>query len=205
MADTKVRRAVDGTKLLLLAAVVAIVVIVIAMSNPTRRVGPAGDQALPKTAAQACQAPATAEKGSSTLTFTWQMAAEADRPEGSVLLFVSGTNTLLCQVGRTQDGRFGAVSTALGGHPGDIRVALTLDGGAQTPGGLPNILTGRVPFGATAVRIVFGDGSASSAVVGGGIYLAWLEVPGVPVRIEVLDAGGRVLQQLADPNGLAPS
>jgi len=205
MVDTLLRRVVDGTRLLLLAAVVAIAVIVIAMSNPIRQVGPAEGETAPETAAQACQAPANAEKGGSTLTFSWQMAAEVDRPEGSALLFVSGTNTLLCQVRRTADGRVGTVVSSIGGHPEDTRAALTIDGGAEAPGGGFNILDGRVPAGTVAVRLTFGDGSRSAAAVGAGNYLAWLETPGAPVQIEALDANGRLLQQLADPSGLGPS
>ena len=160
---------------------------------------------LASTPAEACRPPATAEKGGSTLTFGWQLAVETDRPDSSVLLFVSGTNTMLCQVGRMADGRIGAVSSGLGGHPGDTRVALTFDAGAGSSTDGPTILAGRVPAGTAAVSIVLGDGSAWAAVVRDGNYLAWLDAAATPVRIEARDANGRLLQQLAYPTDVAPS
>lgn len=157
---------------------------------------------FPSVPAQVCLPPASANKGGQTLTFDWQVAVETDRPQGSAILFVSGSDTLLCFVSRSNDGSPGGVITGLGGHAGDTRTGLTIDSGMGGPVQEPDILVGRVPKETAAVRLGMGDGSEESAALGGGYYLAWLGVPADPVRIDALDAGGHLLGRLADPNGL---
>jgi hypothetical protein len=88
---------------------------------------------FPSVPAQICQAPASADKGGQTLTFDWQVAVEADRPQGSAILFVSGPDTLLCFVSRFDGDWLGGVITGLGGHRADTRTGLTLDSGMGGP------------------------------------------------------------------------
>ena len=152
--------------------------------------------------AQVCLPPDSADKGGQTLTFGWQVAVETDRPQGSAILFVSGPDTLLCFVSRSDDGSPGGVITGLGGHRGDTRTGLTLDSGIGGPVQEPDILVGRIPTGTATVRLGMGDGSEETAALGSSYYLAWLSVPAVPVRIDALDASGHLLGRLADPNGL---
>ena len=146
--------------------------------------------------------PVSADKGGQTLTFDWQVAVETDRTQGSAILFVSGSDTLLCFVSRSDDGSPGGVITGLGGHAGDTRTGLTIDSGMGGPVQEPDILVGRIPTGTATVRLGMGDGSEESAALGNGYHLAWLSVPAVPVRIDALDASGHLLGRLADPNGL---
>jgi hypothetical protein len=152
--------------------------------------------------AQICEPPASADKGGQTLTVDWQVAVETDRPQGSAILFVSGPDTLLCFVSRSDDGSLGGISTGLGGHRGDTRTGLTLDSGMGGPTQALEILVGRIPTGTVAVRLGMGDGFEETAALGNGYYLAWLSVPAVPVRIDALDASGHLLARLADANGL---
>jgi hypothetical protein len=156
----------------------------------------------PRTAAEACHPPATADKGSGAVTFAWQIAVETDRPDGSVLLFSSGDNTLLCRVGRTQEGAYGPTVTAIGTHTGDEAAGITLDSGMGSPQGAASILVGRVPAGTASVRLGFVDGTEEAAVVGGGYWLGWPSVPANPISIEALDASGAVIDRLADPHGV---
>ncbi len=183
-------------------AVAALAVIAIALVGLVLRSAPAQGQLLSGNPAQACQPPATADKGGQTLAFDWRVAVETDRPEGSAILFVSGADTLLCHVARSTGGSLGVAVSAIGGHRGDTRSGLTLDSAMDTPAQQPYILVGRVPAGTETVRVGMGDNTEDAAAVGDGYYLAWLTVPAVPVRIEALDASGRVLRRLADPNGL---
>ena len=157
---------------------------------------------FPSVPPQVCQPPASADKGGQTLRFDWQVAVETDRPQGSAILFVSGADTLLCFVSRSEDDLLGGVSTGLGGHHGDTRTGLTLDSGMSGPAQEPDILVGRIPTGTATVRLSMGDGLEETAALGNRYYLAWLSVPADPVRIDSLDAGGLLLGRLADANGL---
>ena len=111
---------------------------------------------FPSVPAQVCLPPASADKGGQTLTFDWQVAVETDRPQGSAILFVSGPDTLLCFVSRSDDGSPGGVITGLGGHGGDTRTGLTLDTGMGGPVQEPDILVGRIPTGTAVVRLGLG-------------------------------------------------
>lgn len=183
-------------------AVAVIGVIAIALGSQALRPAPAQGVPFPSVPAQACQPPATADKGGQTLAFDWQVAAETDRPQGSAILFVSGPDTLLCFVARSADGHLGVVASGTGGHRGDIRSGLTLDSGIGTQAREIDIIVGRVPARTVTVRVSADDGSQDVAAVGNGYYLAWLAAPAVPVRIDALDASGQLLQRLADANGL---
>ena len=176
--------------------------IVLAVAHEALPAGPSDGLPFPSVPAQVCQPPAGADKGGQTLTFDWQVAVETDRPQGSAILLVSGPDTLLCFVSRSDDGSLGSVSTGLGGHRGDTRTGLTLDTGMRGPAPAPDILVGRVPTGTATVRLGMGDGSDESAALGNGYYLAWLTVPADPVRIDARDADGHLLGRLADANGL---
>lgn len=186
-----------------LPAFVAVVVGVIAIALVSQaRPAPAQGVPFPSVPADACHAPASADKGGQTLVFGWQVAAELDRPQGSAILFASGADTLLCVVSRLEDGRLGVTTTAIGGHRGDTRAGLTLDSGTFSSSGEPEILVGRVPTGTAMVRVSAGDGADEVAAVGNGYYLAWLAGPAMPVRIDALDTSGHLLQRLEDPKGI---
>jgi hypothetical protein len=186
-----------------LPAFIAVVVGVIAIALLSQaRPAPAQGVPFPSVPAEACQAPASADKGGQTLVFGWQVAVETDRPQGSAIVFVSGADTLLCFVSRSADGMLGVVSSGIGGHRGDTRSGLTLDSGLSTPTHERDILVGRVPTGTATVRVGAGDGSEDVAVVGNGYYLAWFTGSATPVRIDALDASGHLLQRLEDPNGI---
>ena len=187
--------------LVAVALVGVIALAALAIWQPWNPPGPAYFP-FPSVPAPACQPPASADKDGQTLTFDWQVAVETDRPRGSAVLFVSGPDTLLCFVSRSDDGSLGMVSTGLGGHRGDTRTGLTLDMGMGGPAQAPDILVGRIPTGTATVRVGIGDGSEETAALRNGYYLAWLSVPADPVRIDALDAGGHLLGRLADANGL---
>jgi hypothetical protein len=42
-------------------------------------------------------------------------------------------------------------------------------------------------------------------VLGGNLWLVWLERPGVPTGIEALDASGAVITAIVDPDGIQPT
>lgn len=183
-------------------AVAIVGLVAIALASEAFRPAPVQGVPFPSVPAQACHAPGSADKGGQTLAFSWQVAVETDRPQGSAILFVSGADTLLCFVSRSADGALGVVSSGIGGHRGDTRSGLTLDSGRSTPTHESDILVGRVPTGSTTVRVHAGDGAEVVAAVGNGYYLAWLTGPAMPVRIDALDASGHLLQRLEDPNGI---
>lgn len=158
--------------------------------------------AYPSTPAVACHVPATADKGGQVLTFDWHMVAETDRSTGSAILFVSGSDVLVCRVGRSDDGSLGTVSTSLSGGFAVDPARLTLDTGSEIKDGKLEIMTGRVPAGTTRVWVDVGDGTDQPAAVGNGYYLAWLTDPGTPVRIDAVDANAHLLQRLEDPDGI---
>jgi hypothetical protein len=158
----------------------------------------------PTSAIAACHAPPSAEKGGATLTFAWQLAAEEDRPEGSTLFFVSGTNDLLCQAFRSADGRFGNTSSGIGGLDPVSGSGLTYDTGTDSSTGETQIVVGRMPLKAVAVAITGADGVEQAATLGKGFYLAWLTTSQPVVSIVARDANGLELGRITDPAGLEP-
>jgi hypothetical protein len=67
-----------------LVAAVGVGVIAIAFAGQVLRPAPAqAGVSFPSVPAQACWPPASADKGGQTLAFDWQLAVEADRPQGS--------------------------------------------------------------------------------------------------------------------------
>lgn len=137
----------------------------------------------------------------------WQVAVETDRPDSAMLALVSGDSIATCQtwVSRTATAWFGATTTAVGKHPVSSPPALSYVTGGGTTAGEPSFLVGRVPPATVAVRLTFGDGTQQSAVLGSGLWLAWLQQPSEPTVIEALDASGAVVARLADANGLQPT
>ncbi len=137
----------------------------------------------------------------------WTMAVEADRPDSATLAFVSGDSIATCQtwaaVAATPS--FGGNTvTGIGKHPLASPPTLSyLTGGGG--GDKTSFLVGRVPPSASAVRLTLADGPQQSAVLGDGVWLAWLEQPSEATAIEALDPSGKVLSRLADPNGLQPA
>ncbi len=138
----------------------------------------------------------------------WQVAVEMDRAESSTLALVSGDSIATCQTTRTnaEPNDFGLSTTGIGLHPTSSPPALSyLTSGG--PGSQTSYLVGRVPPSAGVVRVTFADGSEQDAVLGGGLWLVWLEQPSdaAPTAIDALDARGTVISSLADANGMQPS
>jgi len=137
----------------------------------------------------------------------WQVAVEADRADSSTLALVSGDSIATCQTGKNAE-RTSFDNTAAGDglYPTSSSPALSYLTSAG-PGDKTSFFVGRVPPAASAVRVVFADGSEQKAVLGGGLWLAWLEQPAdaVPVAIEALDAAGTVISRLADTDGIEPA
>lgn len=137
----------------------------------------------------------------------WQVAVEMDRPDSSTLALVSGDSVATCQTwANAERTDFGNTVVGVGLHPAASPPALSY----LTGGGTSNqtsFLVGRVPPSASAVRIAFADGSEHDAVLGDGLWLAWLEQPAdaEPTTIEALDATGTVISRLADAGGIQPA
>ena len=158
--------------------------------------------AFPSPPALACHVPGADVKDGQGGSLDWRIAVETDRATGSVILFVSGSGVLTCQVWRSDDGSLGMVSTSASGGFSMSPPRLTLDTGSGVTDGKLEIVTGRVPAGTTAVWVDVGDGTDQPAAVGNGYYLAWLTDPGMPVRIDAVDANAHLLQRLEDPAGI---
>lgn len=144
----------------------------------------------------------------STLGGQWRVAVQIDRIDGSMLALVSGDSIATCRTSSdaTHAG-FGNTTTGVGLHPASSPAALSY----LTGGGTNNetsFLAGRTPTSARTVRVDFADGSEETAVLGGGVWLVWLEQPvdaeAAPVVIEALDDAGTVISRLADADGLEP-
>jgi len=137
----------------------------------------------------------------------WQVAVEMDRADSSTLALVRGDSIATCRTwsnaARTD---FGNTATGVGLHPASSSPALSYLTGGGT-GDRTSFLVGRVPPSASAVQVTFADRSENKAVLGGGLWLAWLEQPadGAPVAIEALDAAGTVVSRLADADGIQPA
>lgn len=135
----------------------------------------------------------------------WEVAVETDRSDASTLALVSGDAIAVCQTWRRRGGvGFDSTSTGTGLHPGTSPVALSyVTGGGM--GDQTSFLVGRVPASARTVDVTVADGSQQPAVIGGGLWLAWLEQPATPTVIEARDGSGAVVGRLADPAGLQPT
>jgi hypothetical protein len=137
----------------------------------------------------------------------WRVAVEIDRADSSTLALVSGDSVASCQTWKnTERTNFALTTTAVGLHPpGSPRSLSYLTGGGT--GNKTSFLAGRFPPSASAVRIGFADGSEHDAVLGGALWLAWLEQPAdaEPTTIDALDASGTVISRLADVDGIQPS
>lgn len=137
----------------------------------------------------------------------WQVAVEVDRADSSTLALVSGESIATCQTGKNAERTsFDNTATGVGLHPITSSPALSYLTRAG-PDDKTSFLVGRVPPGTSAVRVAFADGSEQRAVLGGGLWLAWLEQPAdaTPVAIEALDAAGTVISRLADADGIEPA
>jgi hypothetical protein len=137
----------------------------------------------------------------------WQVAVEVDRADSSTLALISGDSIATCQTGKNAERTsFDNTATGVGLHPTSSPPALSYLTSAG-PGDKTSFLVGRVPPTAIAVRVAFADGSEQNAVLGGGLWLAWLEQPAdaTPVAIEALDAAGTVISRLDDTDGIQPA
>lgn len=137
----------------------------------------------------------------------WQIAVEMDRDNSSTVALVSGDSIATCQAGKNAERTsFDSVSSGVGTYPITAPPGLSYLTSAG-PSGKTSFFVGRVPADASAIRVAFADGSEQDAVLGGGLWLAWLEQPAdvVPVAIEALDAAGKVISRLADTDGIQPS
>lgn len=136
----------------------------------------------------------------------WQVAVKLDRADSSTLALVSGDSIATCQTWRNAERTdFGNTATGVGLHPASSPPVLSYLTGGGT-GNQTSFLVGRVPPSASAVWVAFADGSEHEAVLGGGLWLAWLEQPAdaEPITIEALDATGTVISRLADAGGIQP-
>ena len=137
----------------------------------------------------------------------WQVAVEMDRADSSMLALVSGDSLATCQTWQNAERTdFGNTATGIGRHSTGSPPALSyLTSGG--PGTQTSFLAGRIPTSASAVRVTLADGSEHDAVLGDGLWLAWLEEPSdaEPITIEALDATGTVISRLADVDGIQPS
>jgi hypothetical protein len=135
----------------------------------------------------------------------WQVAVESDRPDASTLALVSGDSIAVCQTWQGAGGAgFGNTVTGTGKHPASSPATLSYVAGGGA-GDQTSFLVGRVPPSASAVRVTVADGSQHLALLGGGLWLAWLEQPAKPTAIEALDGSGTVISRLADPDGVQPA
>jgi len=150
----------------------------------------------PATAADACRA--TVEAGS------WTVAVEIDGTERTTLAMTSGDDIALCSTDLAAEGS-GSTDVGVGRHPIAAPPALTYSSSAGPSARAPSSLVGRVPAGAATVRVAFADGSEEAATVANGIWLAALERPATPIRIEARDLAGTIVGAIEDANGLQPS
>jgi hypothetical protein len=135
----------------------------------------------------------------------WHVSVETDRDDSSALALVSGDSIATCQTwpnaARTD---FGNTVTGIGLHPTRAPQDVSYLTRSRT-GDLAPFLVGRVPPSGIAVRVTVADGSLHDAVVGEGLWLAWLDDAAEPTVIEALDGSGRVISRLADADGLQPA
>jgi hypothetical protein len=135
----------------------------------------------------------------------WQVAVKVDREAGSTLALTSGDSIATCQTWANAERTDYVVTvTGVGLHPTPSQPALSYLTGGES-GGNTIFLVGRVPPSASAVRVHLADGSQQEAVLGGDLWLAWLEQPGEPTGIEALDASGAVITEIVDPDGIHPT
>lgn len=137
----------------------------------------------------------------------WQVAVEADRPDSSTLVLVSGDSIATCQTAKNAERTsFDSTATGIGLYPTSPSAALSCLTSSGT-GDKTSFLVGRVPPTAKTVQVALADGSEQQAVLGGGLWLAWLEQPAdaAPVAIEALDAAGTVTSRLTDTDCIEPA
>jgi len=173
---------------------VSVVIAVVACGGPTP--GTASGSGVRPTAAEACRT--TAGNG------PWSLGVEIDRADSATLALISGPDIALCETSRSTEGFGAATSVGIGRHPIAAPPILTYSSSSETPGGSPRALVGRVPPSAVAVRLGFADGSDRLASVANGIWLAWLDDPAIPTRIEAIDGAGAILGRITDPDGIQP-
>ena len=163
----------------------------------------------PVSAIEACHLPSSAVKGGATIDYQWQVAVRLDSPQQSTILFVSGTNRLLCQADRGPDGTYPTVTAAGGGlvqMPADN--ALTWDEGNLPPQSgtdRSQLIVGHAPSGTAWVDVLTSDGEDHNATIGNGWYMAWAILTGPTdsvVEIDARDSKGNILARLSDPAGL---
>jgi hypothetical protein len=134
----------------------------------------------------------------------WDVAIEADRPDASTVALVNGDSIAVCETARNASGvGFGDTGVGIGTHPAPSPVTLSY----ITSGGhddKPSYLVGRATPSTDAVIVTVEDGSQHRAVLGGGLWLAWLDEPANPTLIEALDASGTVISRLEDPMASSP-
>jgi len=150
----------------------------------------------PSTAADACRA--TVDIGS------WTVAVQIDGAQRTTLAMTSGDDIALCSTSRTAEG-FGSTDVGVGRHPIAAPATLTYSSSSAPSARAPSSLVGRVPAAAVTVRLGFAEGSDEAATVANGIWLASLERPAIPIRIEARDAAGTILAAIESANGLEPS
>jgi hypothetical protein len=163
--------------------------------------------ASPGSASRAPAHPTAVAACSDALGDGWRVAVEEDRTDSSALVLVQGDATATCQTWPSAEGTdFANTVTSVGTYPGSSPLSLAYLTSSRT-GRLAPFFVGRVPPSARAVRVTFADGSEQSAILGGGLWLAWPAGANAvePTRIEALDASGAVVSQPADPDSIQPA
>lgn len=187
--------------LLVVAALVVFALVVVRITQ-TSTLAPTPEPG-PVSAVEACQLPGSDVKGGGT--YQWQLVVRLDSLQESDLVFLSGSNRLVCQAYRGSDGTFDSSSTSVGGFQtaGDV---LTYDiGGNSDSTDSAQMVGGQVPDGTASVDVITTDGSHHAAAVANGWYLGWAmttDPTNEVVEIDARDSTGKVIARLADPSGL---
>ncbi len=136
----------------------------------------------------------------------WRLVVEDEHSDASGLLFVSGTNEVLCLAARDARGRYTNAVSGIGRLKPLADSPLTYDTGLELPptGAALRLLAGRVPAETATVLVTAADGASSTATIAAGYYLGWLPTRASIVSIRARDAGGREIAAL-EGAALAPS
>ena len=136
----------------------------------------------------------------------WRVAVEMGRADSSTLALESGDSIATCQTWPNAEGTdFVITATGVGLHPASSSALSYLSNGGI--GNQRSFFVGRVPVSASAVRVTFASGLQHDAILGGGLWLAWLDQPtdAAPTAIEALNASGLIISRLANGEGVQPA
>jgi hypothetical protein len=188
--------------LLVVAALVVVALVAVRITQPSTP-APTPEPG-PVSAIEACHLPGSDVKGGGT--YQWQLVVRLDSPQESDLVFLSGSDRVVCQTYRDSDGTFDVSSTSGGGYEATAGNVLTYDiGGLSDSTYSAQLVGGQVPYGTASVDVVTTDGDHHAAAVANGWYLGWattIDPTDGVVEIDARDSTGKVIARLADPSGL---